>query len=167
MGVCAHKLGPSGSKSQMYSQCLSKLQNSLFLCGPQEHQSYTVIFSSDSVSDGGGHREHLHFLKCCHPLDPLWTERHWMGCHVSLQRCSWLWRGLISVLVTARLNFYSNTFFIVHEFLQQYFLHVPWSWLPLRLAGMELLERYTHHSLKGEVLHPSSHFPSPQSKYIT
>ena len=30
MGVCAHKLGPSGSKSQRYSQCLSKLQNTYF-----------------------------------------------------------------------------------------------------------------------------------------
>ena len=67
-------LAPQAPKARC--TVFEQIKKLLFLFGPQEHQSYTVIFSSDSVSDGGGHREHLHFLKCCHPLDPLWTERH-------------------------------------------------------------------------------------------
>ena len=114
------------------------------------------FLSFDSVSDGGGHREHLHFLKCS-SSGSLWTEkRHSMGCHVS---------HLKMLLFMERTNLSLGHH--MAEVLQQYFLHCPWSWLTLRLAGMELLEQYTHHSLKCEVLHPSSHFPSPQRKYIT
>lgn len=91
------------------------------------------FLSFDSVSDGGGHRQHLHFLKCCHPLDPLRTEkRHSMGFHISHPKM---------LLVMERTNLCLGHH--MAEVLQQYSLHCPWiptivlSSLSMKLANPE------------------------------
>ena len=69
-----------------------------------------------TLSDGGGHGEQLHFLKCCHPLDPLRTEKRYsMGCHVSHPEM---------LLVMERTDLCLGHH--MAEFRQQYLLHCPW-----------------------------------------
>lgn len=109
------KLAPRATKARCIVSVWANYKTYLYVV--LRNTNPTLWFLSfDSASDGGGHGEQLYFLKCCHPLDPLCTEKRYpMGCHVSHPEM---------LLVMERTNLCLGHH--MAEFRQQYFLHCPW-----------------------------------------